>query len=106
MNINILGENMNIHSLAHEVHLRQCFEKTVMLRITTESKRAKTLLTVEGRIAGASVATLEQCWRELYAASPKQKFIVNLCGVSFIDKAGKVLLGEMHRLGADFQAEG
>lgn len=77
-----------------------------MLRITTETKRSRTILTVEGRIAGASVATVEQCWRELSAASPKQKFIVNLCGVSFIDSAGKVLLREMHRLGAEFQAEG
>ena len=77
-----------------------------MLRITTETKRTKTILTIEGRIAGPSVGTVEQCWRELYAATPKQKFLVNLCGVSFIDNAGKVLLREMHRLGADFQAEG
>ena len=77
-----------------------------MLRITTETKRTKTILTIEGRIAGPSVGTVEQCWRELYAATPKQKFLVNLCGVSFIDNAGKVLLREMHRLGAEFQAEG
>ena len=77
-----------------------------MLRITTETKRTKTVLTIEGRIAGPSVATVEQCWRELYAASPRQKFTVNLCGVSFIDNSGKVLLREMHRLGAEFQAEG
>ncbi len=77
-----------------------------MLRITTETKRTRTILTIEGRIAGPSVGTVEQCWRELYAATPKQKFLVNLCGVSFIDNAGKVLLREMHRLGAEFQAEG
>ena len=77
-----------------------------MLRISTITKRTKTVLTIEGRIAGPSVGTVEQCWRELYAASPKQKFIVNLCGVSFIDSAGKVLLREMHRLGAEFHAEG
>ncbi len=77
-----------------------------MLRISTVTKRAKTILTIEGRMAGSSVATVEQCWRELYAASPKQKFIVNLCGVSFIDSAGKVLLREMHRVGAEFTAEG
>jgi outer membrane protein len=77
-----------------------------MLRISTETKRARTIVTIEGRMAGASVATVEQCWRELFAASPKQKFIVNLCGVSFIDNAGKVLLREMHRLGAELQAEG
>ena len=77
-----------------------------MLRISTETKRAKTVITIEGRIAGASIGTVEQCWRELYAASPKQRFIVNLCGVSFIDSAGKVLLREMHNLGAELQAEG
>ena len=81
-------------------------KKASMLRITTETKRAKTVLAIEGRIAGPSVGTVEQCWRELYAAAPKQKFIVNLCGVSFIDNAGKMLLREMHRLGAEFQAEG
>jgi outer membrane protein len=77
-----------------------------MLRISTETKKTKTVLTIEGRIAGPSVATVEQCWRELFAASPRQKFVIDVCGVSFIDNAGKVLLREMHRLGAEFQAEG
>jgi outer membrane protein len=92
--------------LAHTVLKRVCIEEGSMLRISTETKRAKTILTIEGRIAGSSVATVEQCWRELYSASPKQKFVVNLCGVSFIDNAGKALLREMHRLGVDFHAEG
>ncbi|MGB7437869.1 MAG: hypothetical protein WBW49_20825, partial [Candidatus Acidiferrum sp.] len=77
-----------------------------MLRISTETKRTKTVVLIEGRMAGSSVGTVEQCWRELYAASPKQKFIVNLCGVSYIDNSGKMLLREMHRLGAQLQAEG
>ncbi len=77
-----------------------------MLRITTEKKRAKTVLSVEGRLAGPLVATLEQCWRELKAASPQEKFYVNLCGVSFIDASGKVLLKEMHRQGGRLVADG
>lgn len=77
-----------------------------MLRVTTENKRNRIFLRLEGKIAGPHVATLEQCWRELAAASPKQKFNVDLCGVSYIDSAGKALLREMHRLGADFLAEG
>ena len=77
-----------------------------MLRITTEKKRGKQVLSVEGRLAGASVGTLEQCWRELHAASPKEKFSVNLCGVSFIDAAGKVLLKEIHSQGGHLLAEG
>src|SRR5215472_7644660 len=81
-------------------------ERQGMLRITTETKRGRTVLTVEGRVAGASVAVLEQCWRDLHATSPRQKFSVSLCGVSFIDNAGKVLLKEMHRRGAELLAEG
>ena len=77
-----------------------------MLRITTESRRSKTVLTVEGRLAGQWVAALEQCWRELYAAAPRQKFSVNLCAVSIIDNAGKALLKEMHRCGGQLIAEG
>jgi outer membrane protein len=77
-----------------------------MLRITTETKRGKATVTVEGRIAGPQVATLEQCWRELYASAPKLKYVVNLCGVSFIDKSGKMLLMEMHQRGAELQAQG
>ena len=77
-----------------------------MLRITTEKKRSKTVLSVEGRLAGALVATLEQCWKELKAAAPHEKFYVSLCGVSFIDAAGKMLLQEMHRQGGQLVAEG
>jgi outer membrane protein len=74
-----------------------------MLRITTEKKRGRTVLSVEGRLAGAWVGTLEQCWRE---RAPEEKFSVDLCGVSFIDAAGKVLLKEIHKQGGKLIAEG
>jgi len=77
-----------------------------MLRVTTEKKRGKMVLSVEGRLAGPWVGALEQCWRELHAASPREKFYVDLCGVSFIDAAGKVLLKEIHRQGGQLIAEG
>lgn len=77
-----------------------------MLRVTTEKKRGKTVLSVEGRLAGPWVGALEQCWRELYAASPREKFHLDLCGVSFIDAAGKVLLKEIHSQGGQLIAEG
>jgi len=77
-----------------------------MLRITTEKKKAKTVLSVEGRLAGPFVVTLEQCWRELRTAAPQEKFYVDLCGVSFIDGAGKMLLKEMHRQGGQLVARG
>jgi len=77
-----------------------------MLRITTEKKRSKTVLSVEGRLAGTLVSTLEQCWKELKAAAPHEKFYVDLCGVSFIDAAGKMLLQEMYRQGGQLVADG
>jgi outer membrane protein len=77
-----------------------------MLRITTEKKKNKTVLSVEGRLVGPLVSTLEQCWREMKRASPQEKFYVNLCGVSFIDAAGRMLLKEMHRQGGQLVAEG
>ena len=74
-----------------------------MLRITTEKKRGKTVLSVEGRLAGPWVGALEQCWR---TRSPEEKFSVDLCGVSFIDAAGKALLKEIHEQGGKLVAEG
>src|SRR5271165_4283080 len=93
-------------SLAFPLLLTPPEEITDMLRITTETKRGRFTLSIEGRLAGPWVAALEQCWRELLATSPRQKFSIDLCGVSFIDDAGKVLLKEMHRLGGELTAEG
>jgi outer membrane protein len=80
--------------------------KRAMLRVTTDKKKTKTILSVEGRLAGQNVATLEQCWRELRSASPQEKFHVNLCGVSFIDGAGRMLLKTMHHEGGQLIADG
>jgi outer membrane protein TolC/ABC-type transporter Mla MlaB component len=74
-----------------------------MLRITTEKKRGKTILSVEGKLAGPWVAALEQCWKE---RAQGEKYSVDLCGVSFIDAAGKVLLKEIYRQGGKLAAEG
>jgi len=88
------------------LHLLDSSGAVYMLRITTDKKRGKITLSVEGRLAGPSVGTLERCWRELRAASPSEKFGINLCGVSFIDTAGKVLLKEIYRQGGKLVAEG
>jgi outer membrane protein len=74
-----------------------------MLRITTEKKRGKTVLSVEGRLAGPWVEALGQCWR---TRAPEEKFSVDLCGVSFIDAAGKALLKEIYEQGGKLVAEG
>jgi outer membrane protein len=98
--------NENLHPMVAQVHLRRSTRKIRMLRITTEKKRGKLVLTVEGRLAGPWVSTLEQSWRDARAGSPTEKVSVNLCGVSFIDPAGKTLLKEIHHQGGQLSAEG
>ena len=88
------------------MHLLTSSGAVSMLRITTEKKRGKTVLGVEGRLAGPWVPALEQCWRELHGGSPQEKFYIDLCGVSFIDASGRVLLKEIHRQGGQLIAEG
>ena len=85
------------------MHLYPAVKAETMLRITTERKRGKTVLSVEGRLAGAWVEALGQCWR---TRAPEEKFSVDLCGVSFIDAAGKALLKEIHQQGGKLIAEG
>jgi outer membrane protein len=93
-------------ALEARVHILRQTGDISLLRITTEQKRGKLVLSVEGRLAGQWVAALEQCWRDLRASSPGGKFSINLCGVSFIDAAGKVLLKEIHSQGGHLLAEG
>jgi outer membrane protein len=88
------------------MHYLLAEESEAMLRITTEKKKGRTVLSVEGRLSGPRVPMLEQCWRELRAGAPDEKFHVNLCGVTFIDGAGKVLLKAIHSEGAQLIAEG
>src|SRR5215470_13581956 len=88
------------------MHPSRAAQGLTMLRITTEKKRGKVTLTVEGKLSGQWTAALEECWRSLRAASPREKFSVNLCGVSFIDAAGKVLLRTIHSDGGQLVAEG
>src|SRR5271170_5399591 len=99
---------MNRYSctLESRMHMLHQTGDVSLLRITTEQKRGKLVLSVEGRLAGQWVAALEQCWRDLRASSPGGKFSINLCGVSFIDAAGKVLLKEIHSQGGHLLAEG
>ncbi len=77
-----------------------------MLRITIDQTPERINLTIEGKLAGPWVAALEQSWGELRRNSAGQKVSVNLCGVSFIDAAGKALLKAIYKEGGKLVAEG
>ena len=77
-----------------------------MLRITTCNTSGATRLLVEGKLAGACVGELEKCWRETIFTKSAESILVDLSGVTFVDAAGKQLLGDMRRRGARFAATG
>src|SRR5258708_35224382 len=66
-----------------------------MLRITTEKKRGKTILSVEGRLAGPSGGTLGQSWGGRRSSSPPGEVHGEPCCVGFIDRAGEEMLKEI-----------
>jgi anti-anti-sigma regulatory factor len=77
-----------------------------MMKIQIREMDDEVTFQVEGRLAGAWVTELEQCWRSARPAHPNARFSVDLTGVTYIDQAGRYLLQLMHRDGASFTAAG
>lgn len=75
-----------------------------MLRITTCNDPENTRFVVEGRLAGACVGELENCWRAARSLKSERAILVDLAGVTFVDQSGKELLKRMHELGVGFLA--
>jgi anti-anti-sigma regulatory factor len=77
-----------------------------MMMIETREVGNQLTFRVEGRLAGAGVATLEDCWRTAAGRYPHGKFAVDLTQVTFIDQAGSLLLQLMDRDGVAFITAG
>ena len=77
-----------------------------MLRITTDITERAAILILEGRLAGIWVSELERCWDAVRATRPGQSICVDMRGLIFVDVAGKQLLADMYRHGADLVASG
>lgn len=76
-----------------------------MLRITLHRCWKTLRLIVEGRLEGAHVIELENCWQTT-TSTTDARIIVDLTGVTFIDCGGKQLLTLMHEQGARLIATG
>jgi anti-anti-sigma regulatory factor len=68
-----------------------------MIMIETREAGNQVTFKVEGKLTGAGVSTLEDCWRAAVARHPKGEFTVDLTQVTFIDQAGSLLLQLMDR---------
>jgi ABC-type transporter Mla MlaB component len=75
-----------------------------MLRITADDHARVLTFRLEGRLEGAWVSELDQCWRGLLQAAREPRVTIDLTGVTYIDAAGKAHLAAMHARGAEFIA--
>jgi hypothetical protein len=75
-----------------------------MLKITSQTDATRTVLELEGKLAGPWVEELKVCWKK--AADSDRTVRVLVCGITFIDDKGRDLLVEMYQHGAELVAEG
>jgi len=78
-----------------------------MLRITHRTDaNGRTVVVLEGRLAGPWAGELARCWATLVATHDTRAISVELDAVTFIDAAGKSVLRTMHESGAALSACG
>lgn len=77
-----------------------------MMKIEIQEAGNSLILQVEGRLSGAFVPELENCWRTAMSAQPDRQISVDLKNVTCVDRAGRRLLEVMHRSGVPFQRAG
>jgi hypothetical protein len=70
-----------------------------MLKITLHDSAGELRFRLEGRLSGAWVAELRQCWLTAKSTVRSRRTTVDLREVDFVDSDGQVLLTEMHQGG-------
>ena len=77
-----------------------------MLKITICDSANELRLRLEGRLAGAWVGELRQCWRTASSTTALRDAVLDLRDVDFVDSDGQALLAEMHQEGVRLEAFG
>ena len=75
-----------------------------MLKITIHDTAPELRLVLEGRLAGAWVGELRQCWRTAASTTQLRATLLDLREVDFVDSEGQALLAEMHAAGVRMEA--
>lgn len=77
-----------------------------MIRLTKIETLTEERLILEGRLTGLCAADVCANWNELRHEHPGRKFVVDLRGVTRVDRDGESVLALMKREGATFLATG
>jgi hypothetical protein len=75
-----------------------------MLKITLNDHPRQLCLRLEGRLGGAWVNELRQCWLTATSTTQDRSILVDLSEVDFVCPEAQALLTEMARSGVQFKA--
>jgi hypothetical protein len=75
-----------------------------MLRVTVQRYPKSIVFQLEGRLAVPWLHELDACWQETLSSGRKHPVLIDLTGVTFVDKDGKAWLTAKCQLGAKFIA--
>jgi ABC-type transporter Mla MlaB component len=79
---------------------------TGMLRITVVETRTEQKWTLEGQLVQPWISELKSTWTQTENARRERNCVVDLAGVTFIDKNGEKVLAELSKEGAELIATG
>jgi anti-anti-sigma regulatory factor len=77
-----------------------------MLRITIAETLSEQRWTLEGRLVQPWTSELKSTWTKTEIARRERKCVVDLTGVTFIDKSGEKALAALSKAGAELIATG
>jgi len=77
-----------------------------VLKIIVSDSPKEQRWSLQGRLAGQWVSTLELAWTKGHNEADSRRCLVDLNEVTFIDRSGEAALAEMMRDGAEFIANG
>ena len=77
-----------------------------MLRITIAETLSEQRWTLEGRLVQPWISELKSNWARTETARRERRCVVDLTGVTFIDKSGEKVLAELSKQGAELIATG
>jgi len=77
-----------------------------MLRITIAETLTEQKWTLEGRLVQPWISELKSTWTRTENARRERKCVVDLTGVTFIDKSGENVLAVLSKQGAELIATG
>jgi len=78
----------------------------LILRITIAETLTEQKWTLEGRLVRPWISELKSTWTQTQTARRERKCVVDLTGVTFIDKNGEKVLAELSKAGAELIAIG